>query len=171
MILWHLGTAAAIVYVTLGRRRVDYRFVLVGAVLPDAVDAILRPLIADGSIDRTIGHALVAPVVLAVIVIVAMRGEARLAAFGLAVGWLLHLVTDGMWAAPRTFFWPAFGGAFDDQVHEPYSWDVVTQPLEHATTWLKELFGAASLAWFWVAFRMGEDQRLQMFLRDGRLRP
>ena len=41
MIFWHMGAAAVIVYVTLGRSRIDYRWILAGAVLPDLVDGAL----------------------------------------------------------------------------------------------------------------------------------
>ncbi|HEX2294570.1 MAG TPA: hypothetical protein VHN37_04605, partial [Actinomycetota bacterium] len=90
MILWHAGLAALIVYVTLGRRRIDYRFVLLGAILPDVIDgAVYR-----GSPDQAIAHSIVAVIVAALVVILGLRGETRLAVFGIPVGWLLHLVGD-----------------------------------------------------------------------------
>ncbi|MGH2755602.1 MAG: hypothetical protein ACRDLB_14390, partial [Actinomycetota bacterium] len=98
-------------------------------------------------------------------------GERRLAWFGIAVGWLLHLVGDAMWEAPRTFLWPAFGTRFDPTSVEPYSWDLLLHPLDHLGTWAGELVGVAVLAWFWVAFRVGEGDRRRLFLRDGYLRP
>lgn len=170
MTLWHLGSAAAIVYLTLGRRRIDYRFILLGAILPDLFDAAYGAVAASGAGERRIGHTLLAVLVLAVIVIVGLRGERRLALFGVPVGWLLHLVTDGMWDAPRTFFWPAFGTAFD-AVPEPYAWEVLVRFWEHPGLWGMELVGGAILVWFWVAFRLGERERFRLFLRDGYLRP
>ena len=171
MILWHMGVAALIVYVTLGRRRIDYRYVLLGAVLPDAVDAALGTFWFEGPSGRWIAHSLVAVVALAVVIIVALRAERRVAVFGLAVGWLLHLVADGMWSAPETFYWPAFGTDFAAVPAEPYSWDVFTSPLDHLWTWGGEVAGVLILAWFWVAFRLGEERRFRTFLRDGYLRP
>ena len=120
---------------------------------------------------RYVAHSLVAVVIVAVVVIVAFSGTARLAVFGLAVGWLLHLVGDGMWRAPETFLWPAFGTDFAAGPREPYSWDLVTDPLSHLTTWGAEVAGAAVLAWFSVAFRLGDEKRRAAFLRDGYLRP
>jgi len=52
LILWHLGLAALIVYASLGRRRIDYRYVLLGAVLPDLVDGILGLFLFDGPSGR-----------------------------------------------------------------------------------------------------------------------
>lgn len=169
MIFWHLGSAAAVVYLTLGRRRIDYRFVLLGALAPDLVDAIFGAAVAGDAGGRRIGHTLLAVLVLAILVIVGTSGTTRLALFGLPVGWLLHLVMDGMWDAPRTFFWPAFGRVFD-AVPEPYSWDVL-RLWEHPGLWAMELVGVAILVWFWIAFRLGERDRLRLFLRDGYLRP
>jgi hypothetical protein len=171
VILWHLGIAALIVYVTLGRRRIDYRFVLLGAVLPDLIDWVLGLLIFDGPAGRWIAHSLVAVIVVTIVILIAFHGETRLAVFGIGVGWLLHLVGDGMWAAPETFLWPAFGTDFATAPAEPYSWDLFVHPLDHLATWGGELVGVAILAWFWVAFRMGEDGRFPTFMRDGYLRP
>lgn len=167
MIFWHAGLAALVVYVTLGRRRIDYRYVLIGAVLPDLVDAILYR----GSPDRGVAHSIVAVIAVAVVVILGLRGERRLAVFGIPVGWLLHLVGDGMWNAPRTFLWPAFGTEFAASPGEPYSWDLLTDPLAHLGTWGAEVAGLLLLAWFWVAFGLGHEGRFGLFLKDGYLRP
>jgi inner membrane protein len=171
MIFWHMGVAAAIVYVTLGRRRIDYRFVLVGAVLPDIVDGLLGLFLFEGPAGRWIAHSILAVVVVTVAIIVSLRGERRLAVFGLGVGWLLHLVADGMWAAPRTFLWPAFGSEFATEPREPYSWGLLTNPPDHLGTWGGELVGLGILVWFYVAFGLHDSARRKLFLKDGYLRP
>ena len=171
MVLWHMGVAALITYLSLGRRRVDYRFVLAGSVLPDGLDGALGVFLFEGPAGRWAAHSLAAVIVVAVVIVVAFSGERRLAVFGLPVGWMLHLVADGMWQAPLTFLWPAFGNQFSGSPSEPYSWDLFTHPLSHASTWGAELFGALILAWFWVAFRLGQNGRLRLFLKDGYLRP
>lgn len=169
MILWHAGLAAAIVYVTLGRARIDYRFVLAGAVVPDLVDGALSGTVFDEWHGRGIAHTLVAVVAVALVVILGSRGTTRLALFGLPVGWLLHLVGDGMWSSPEMFLWPAFGTAFAGSP-EPYSWDLLTDPAAHVGTWAGELVGIGILAWFVVAFRLTEPGRARRFLSDGHLR-
>ena len=171
MLLWHLGVAALVTYVSLGRRRIDYRFVLAGAIAPDLVDGAAGTLFDLGPSGRGVAHSLVAVLVVALVVVVTSSGEHRVARFGLAVGWLLHLVGDGMWQAPATFLWPAFGFAFAGTPAEPYSWDLFLDPVDHVGTWLGELAGAAVLAWFWIAFRLGHDGRFALWLRDGYLRP
>ncbi|MFN2587985.1 MAG: metal-dependent hydrolase [Actinomycetota bacterium] len=171
MILWHAGLAALVVYVTLGRRRIDYRFVLLGAVLPDLVDGVVDVFAYDNGSGRGAAHSLLTVAAVAVVVVLGFKGSTRLAVFGVPVGWLMHLVGDGMWEAPRTFLWPAFGASFAENPPEPYSWGLVTDPLAHLATWGGELAGALVLAWFWVAFGLGHGDRFRLFLRDGYLRP
>ena len=166
-----MGIATLITYVALGRRRIDYRFILLGAVLPDLVDAVLGLVLFDGPAGRWVAHSLAAVIVVSVAIIVVFSGERRLAVFGLGVGWLLHLVADGMWQAPFTFLWPAFGFRFSASPAEPYSWDLLTEPLAHLWTWAGEIAGLAVLVWFWVAFRLGDKDRRRLFLKDGYLRP
>ncbi|HYI45672.1 MAG TPA: metal-dependent hydrolase [Actinomycetota bacterium] len=170
MILWHLGTAAALVYVTLGRSRIDYRFILIGAILPDVVDGVLALVGITGVAGRGAAHSLLTTTVVAVLIVLFFRGQRRLSLVGVPVGWLIHLVCDGMWQAPRTFLWPLFGTGFSAQPPEPYSWSVITDPLAHLGTWGGELIGVALLAWFWVAFSLGEEGRFRRFLKDGHLR-
>ena len=171
MIFWHLGLATVIVYMTLGRRRIDYRFILLGAIAPDLVDGLLGVFFFEGPSGRWMAHSILAVVVVSVAIIVGTRGETRLAWFGLGVGWILHLVGDGMWSAPETFFWPAFGNTFSETPREPYSWDLFVHPWDHLATWGGELVGLTILAWFWVAFELGRDGRARLFLGDGYLRP
>jgi len=171
MLLWHLGIATLIVYVTLGRRRIDYRMILIGAVLPDIVDGVLGLFVFEGPAGRWIAHTMLAAIVVTVAIILSFKGDRRQSLFGIGVGWLLHLVADGIWQAPETFLWPAFGGEFSTSPREPYSWDLFLDPVAHLTTWGGELIGLGILAWFWVAFRLGEEDRWRLFLSDGYLRP
>ena len=171
MILWHAGLAVLVVYATLGRRRIDYRFILIGAVLPDLVDGVANAFWYEGPSGRGAAHSLLTVVAVAAVVILGFKREARLAVFGIPVGWLLHLVGDGMWNSPRTFLWPAFGTGFSASPAEPYSWDLLTDPFAHVGAWGGEVAGALVLAWFWVAFGLGHEGRLRLFLADGYLRP
>ena len=166
-----MGVAALIVYVTLGRRRIDYRYVLIGSVLPDLLDGILGMFLFEGPAGRWVSHSLLAVVVVSVAIILATSGERRLQLFGIGVGWLLHLVGDGMWLAPLTFLWPAFGLHFSATPGEPYSTDLIVHPLSHLSTWAGEAVGAAILAWFYVAFELRDRSRLRLFMKDGYLRP
>jgi hypothetical protein len=165
-----MGVAVVIVYVTLGRARIDYRWILVGAVVPDVIDGVLAATVYDHPSGRGVAHSILAVVIVAVAVLVLTHGQTRLSMFGLAVGWLLHLVADGMWQAPETFLWPAFGSGFSATPAEPYTWDLLTNPLAHGWTWGAELVGLAALLYLGAAFELGDPARRKRFLQDGRLR-
>src|SRR5919106_1168635 len=92
MLLWHLGIATLIVYVTLGRRRIDYRMILIGAVLPDFVDGGLGLFFFEGPEGRWIAHSVFTAIAVTVLIILAFSGDQRQSLFGIGVGWLLHLV-------------------------------------------------------------------------------
>lgn len=170
MLLWHAGIAAAIVYVTLGRARIDYRFIMLGAIAPDLVDGVLSLVMFPEWHGRGIAHSVAAVVVVAIVVILGLRGTTRLSWFGLPVGWLLHLVGDGLWGEPEMLLWPLFGTELAGSLGEPYSWALVTDPLAHLATWAGELVGLAILGWFVVAFRLSDPERRARFQRDGLLR-
>lgn len=112
----------------------DYRLVMVGAVLPDVVDAL-----AGGA---RLLHTLLFSVVLLMAVMVATRGRRRLRRrlLALPVGTFLHLVLDGMWAETQVFWWPflgrSFGGAGLPSLERPVFVVVVM-----------EAVGAVALVW------------------------
>jgi len=170
MLLWHMGVAAVVVYVSLGRARIDYRWILIGAIVPDLIDGLGELFFYAGGTGRGAAHSVTAVVVVAVSVLVLSKGQRRLSMFGLAVGWLLHLVADGMWQAPETFLWPAFGASFADAPSEPYSWDLFIHPLDHVGTWGGEVAGLAALLYLGAAFELGNRERRRRFFQDGLLR-
>lgn len=170
MLLWHVGAGAALVYLTLGRRRIDYRLVALGAVVPDVIDAAFNAA-GVGRAGRGPAHSLSAVIAVALAVVLAVRDkQRRLALFSLPVGWLTHLVVDAVWVAPATFYWPAFGTAFGAGQGEPYSAGLLLRPHEHLSTWGAELAGALVIVWFALAFGLNDPARRARFLRDGQLR-
>lgn len=155
MALWFLGMSFAIVWAVFRDPALDHRMVMVGAVLPDMVDA------AAGGI--WISHTLVASVALLVVVMLATRGRRRLRRHLLAlpIGTFLHLVLDGMWTREEAFWWPLLEGGLGDQALPSVQRGLVNVPLEAA--------GAAVLVWAYRRFRLGEPERRATFVRSGRL--
>ncbi|MEA3077277.1 MAG: hypothetical protein QOF60_2185 [Actinomycetota bacterium] len=152
MAFWFAGLAFVLVWAVFKDPAIDYRLVMLGAVLPDVVD---------GSVWGRAGvlHTLVASVVLLVVVMLATRGRRswRRRLLAVPIGTFCHLVLDGMWARTSTFWWPFFGwrlsGSGLPSLSRPV-WLVVAQ----------ELVGLGALVWCWRRFRLGSA-----FLRTGRL--
>ena len=155
MILWPAGMALVSVWVVFHDRAIDYRVVVLGALLPDLGDA---PFGGAGVL-----HTMAGSVVVLLAVMLATRGNrpARRRWIFLPVGMFLHLVFDGMWARTSEFWWPAFGWSIDGEL--PF--------LDHGAAVLgaEELAGALALVWFWWRFRLADPEVRQRFWRTGRL--
>lgn len=155
MFFWFTGTVVAAVWFVFRDPRFDYRLVLVGAVLPAAVDAVFG--------GARVLHSITFSVVLLCVLMLATPGRKpiRKTLLGLPVGTLLHLVFTGAWTNTDVFWWPFFGFGFDGAPHpvrERGWWNV---PLE--------LIGLG-LCW-WIVSRSGlrDRQRRRLFWKTGQL--
>jgi hypothetical protein len=126
MLFWFVGTAVATVWLVFRDPRFDYRLLVVGSVLPAAIDGIFGGA-------RAMHSVVVSVTVLALVMAVtAGRKPIRRTLLGLPVGMLLHLVFTGAWTSSRVFWWPLFGLDFEGAGHpvaERGWWNV---PLELA---------------------------------------
>ncbi len=180
LLFGHVGITLGLVYLLAapwgGRRRVDYRLVMAGALLSDIID---KPLgIALGIYGRNVGHTLLFPslltLVLALPLILPHRLPRVLAArlgnpvIYLAPGVWSHLILDRMWGYQAVLLWPGFGLAFPPSTLDPLD---VLAFLTDAYTLAGEAVGLTTL--LAVARRHGliHLDRLRVFLRDGRLGP
>jgi hypothetical protein len=154
MFLWFVGTAIATVWFVFRDPRFDYRLLVVGSVLP-LLDAVFG--------GARIMHTLVFSLALLILVMLATVGRrpVRRLWLGLAIGTLLHLVFDGVWADTEVFWWPLSGWRFDD-----------ARLPEAARGWWNvplELAGIAILAWVGRTAGLGSAARRREALRTGRL--
>ena len=98
-----------------GRSLFDYRFVALGALLPDIIDKplawwILADRVED---DHLIAHTLIFALTLALPgIYFARSGDCRL--LSVAFGVALHIACDPVLRTPTTLFWPLFGWSFRD---------------------------------------------------------
>ena len=155
MLLWFLGTAILSVWYVFTDPRFDYRLLVVGAVLPDAIDVW-------GGTARWAHSLTVAVGVLAAVMIVtAGRKPVRRLLLGLPIGMLLHLVWDFAFASTTVFWWPFSG-----------DWGDVRLPSLARGWWAlpMELAGAAMLRWVWQRCSLSDPERRRAFLQSGLLR-
>jgi membrane-bound metal-dependent hydrolase YbcI (DUF457 family) len=156
---WFAGLAFVLVWAVFKDPAIDYRLVVLGALLPDLVDG---PLFGGARYLHTLAFS----VVLLVVVMLATRGRRGLRRRSLAVpiGTLCHLVLDGMWARTTTFWWPFFGWRFPSGSGLPSfsrPWGLVVA---------QEAVGLVALAWCWRRFGLATSAaRRSAFLRTGRL--
>lgn len=156
MLLWFAGCSLVGVWQVFRDPAIDYRLVVAGALLPDAVDVFWGG-------PRYV-HTLAFGVAILTAVMLGTRGRRglRRRLLALPIGLFLHLVLDAMWARTQVFWWPAFGLALPG-----HGLPSLSRP--PAVLVIQELVGAAALAWWWGRFRLSEIERRRRFFSTGRL--
>lgn len=155
MFLWFVSTSVLTIWFVFRDPGFDYRFLIVGALLPDVIDGVWGG--ARGFHSVSMGVAILVVVMLATV----GRRARRKMLLGIPIGLLLHLVYDGAFADTAVFWWPFTGVSFGDA------------PLPVVERgWLNlvlETFGAALCVVIWRRFHMGEPERRRLFVTSGRL--
>jgi hypothetical protein len=154
---WFLGGSLLVAWTVFRDPGFDHRLVMVGSLLPDAIDAPFG--------GARVAHAVVASIAFLVVVMLATIGRRRLRRHLLAlpIGTFIHLVLDGVFTDTKVFWWP-FTGAHLSAARLPSlsrgRWDV-----------LLEFAGLVILAWAWRRFGLADRERRDRFWRTGRLDP
>jgi hypothetical protein len=155
MLLWFAGMSFVAVWAVFKEPAIDYRLVVAGALLPDAIDVWTG--------GRWVAHTMLFSVGLLTLVMLATRGRRllRRQLLALPIGTFLHLVLDGMWADKQVFWWPVYGTSFGNRPLPSVERGWLDLPLE--------LIGLFALVWAWRRFRLAEPERRRHFLTTGRL--
>ena len=154
MFLWFAGGAFVLVWVVFRSPAVDYRLVMLGAVLPMGELPFGSP--------RLLHSLTAAAAALGLAMLVTPRrrlAQRRLVA--VPIGMFIHLLLDGIWTDTQAFWWPFAGLAWSDARLPELS--------RGAFDLVLEALGAAALWWCWRRFRLDEPERRARFLRTGQL--
>lgn len=154
MLIWYVATAVAGVWAVFDSPALDYRFVIVGAVLPVAEVVLGQP----GPL-----HSLVTAVVVLALVMLVTQGRRllRRRLLGIPIGLFAHLVFSGSWTDTDAFWWPLTGLTLSD-----------AQPPEvarGALSVLLEVVGIGLLLWWVRRVGLDDPDARQEFRRTGRL--
>ena len=171
MLFWHVGATLFLFRWIFRDPKVDVRFLVLGALLPDLIDMPVGTLFwADVySTGELWFHSLLAAsLYMALVLILTRRGRRRRAFMAVGVGWLFHLLLDGMWANQDVFLWPFFGWEIPmgDAPYWPLAWE---RAMSDPWRWLKEAIGLGYLIWLWVALGLSKKDRRDAVVRTGRL--
>lgn len=145
---------------------IDYRLLILGAILPDLIDKplgvfLLREQISDG---RFFAHSLLFVSVIGMTSLV-WRGEARRFLIPLALGLAAHLVLDRMWMQTDILFWPLRGWLPERQDVSHWPEQMLELLFSDPYNYISEVVGAgivaALLAW------MLKRHSFREFIRTG----
>ena len=150
-------------------RRLDYRLVIVGSLIPDLIDKPiglwLAPDLVNGS-TRGIAHTLAFGLVLLAVLSLAFRPGLSLNVLTLALGNAGHLVLDQMWGSSRVLLWPLMGWDFPQrassisQYADSKIWDTLRFYADPP-----ELIGAIVI--LALAVKLWRERSVRSFLRSG----
>jgi len=162
-LLGHLGLGLGLAWLATRKRTVDvdWRFLLLGTILPDLID---KPLGVVLDLEpRLWAHTLVFASVLCAL---SLAPHLR-SLLWLAVGILTHFLFDAIWSQPWVILWPAYGWAFPPggPTLEGYLYTLLHDPVVQAG----EIIGAAVLVLFARAHGIVSWSALRAFLRNGRV--
>lgn len=171
MLFWHLGAALFLFRWIFRDPKVDVRFLLLGAILPDLIDLSIGTVLrADRfSTGELWFHTLLVPsIYMTLVLLLTRRGRRRRAFMALGVGWLFHLLLDGMWTDREIFLWPFFGWemAAGESPFWPLAWE---RALSDPWRWILEVVGIVYLTWLWLAVGLGRKERRLLLVSTGRL--
>jgi len=154
VLFWFAFAAPVLVAEVFRSPMIDYRLVIVGALLP------LVEVIAGRAF---VLHTLLAPVVALTVVMVATVGRRllRRRLLGIPIGLFLHLVLDGTWTSAELFWWPLFGWSLADvQLPEARSLGLRL---------LLEVLGIGIAALAWRRYALDDPEARSRLRRTGHL--
>ena len=170
MLFWHLGGNLWLFRWIFRDPKVDVRFLLLGAILSDLIDLpVGTVLLADRySTGELWFHSLTLPTIYMIgVLLLTRRGRKRRAFMAVGVGWLFHLLLDGMWMNQEVLFWPFFGDIPPGEApFWPLAWE---RAMSDPWRWVKEAVGLAYLVWLWVKLGLGSPGRRRQVRVTGRL--
>jgi inner membrane protein len=149
------------------RMGLDYRFVILGSLLPDLIDKPLGVYVLTDTLGsgRAFGHSLLFLALLAAAALV-LRRPYRTAFASIAFGCAAHLLLDRMWAEPETLVWPLLHRTAPPEELEGWAGQMLDQLASNPAVYVPEIAGGLIVAALSLAvLRSGARE----FLRSGQL--
>jgi hypothetical protein len=173
LLFGHIGITIAFIFIVFLflKGKVDYRFVIVGSMLPDMIDKplgeyILYSVFQNG---RIICHTLL---FIAVLTLAALYVTKRYKFNGfefLALGAMMHLTEDQIWNAPGTLFWPLLGWEFPKLNLGDYIGYLLSNLLKYPDVYVPELIGLGIVVTFIYYYKLYRSGPLRRFILHGKL--
>ncbi len=162
-IFGHLGISLGVMLLIsfLIKKKFDYRFVLIGAILSD-FDKVIGFLLTDINNGRVILHTVLFAGLMSILS--AFRKSKIL--ISLTSGIWMHLLLDQLWGDPQTLFWPLLGNF--QPIQDFHLTDIIHNTITQPYNLGGEIIGLAILIFFAAKYRLYISKRLKEFVLMGR---
>jgi len=186
-ILGHIGISIGIIYLLAyyihSRKKkedpsasfaknIDFRIVIIAAILPDIIDKIVGLIILKEEISngRLFTHSIVITGIFSICLLVFAKiksGHILKPLFYISPLYF-HLLLDRMWEEPPTLFWPLLGTSFprlDIEIS-----DYFTILLSNPYIFVGEVLGILIILTLLIRYRLFIREQFFNFLKDGKLK-
>lgn len=174
----HLGPTVAAVRIgekilSKGNKKelnIDYRFVLIGAVLPDIIDKPIGMFFFRNVFhnSRLFVHSVIVAVILMIIGFYRSYKYRKSGILLLGIGSLIHQILDSMWKFPKIALWPFLGFKFPPRTEGSWVSDDFTRLISDPTCYGPELIGFIIILYFFV--KLIRDKGIKEFLKSGKIK-
>lgn len=171
MIFWHVGATIWLFRYVFRDPKVDLRFLVCGALLPDLLDKPVGTVLFPVSIGtgRWIGHTLLfSSLLMAVVLLLTRRGRRRRAWMALTIGAMIHLILDAMWTTPEVLLWPFLGLEFPPGPDSYWS-GLLGRLFDSPWALVAEVAGLAYLVWLWYFADLNDPVKRRKLVTTGRI--
>jgi inner membrane protein len=145
----------------------DYRFVLVGSILPDLIDKplgvfILRNIFHNS---RIFAHTLIFSLLLLIIGLILLLKSKKSSVLLLGISSTIHLILDSMWLFTGILFWPIFGFMFPQRPEGNWIEMSLSKLLTDPSSYIPEMIGFMIILYFTI--KLIKTKQIGAFLRHG----
>lgn len=151
--------------------KVDYRLLLVGAILPDLIDKPIGHYLFYSTFQngRIFAHSVLFVLLLTALAAYVERKYLYTGISVLALGAVAHLAEDQIWREPVTALWPLLGWQFPKLDITDYSGYILDALFHDPNAYVPEIVGLIIIAGFVWRFELYRVERAKAFLKTGRL--
>ena len=151
--------------------KIDYRFVVLGSVLPDLIDKPIGAFFFRNQFENTrlFAHSLLFSGILLLIGLYLMIKNKKRTnnIFVLGLCSLIHQLLDSMWLYATTFYWPFLGWKFPTRPEGKWLMQGFERLLTDPSYFAFEIVGLVIVIYF--AVKLIKNKKLKQFLKTGDL--
>jgi inner membrane protein len=148
---------------------IDYRVVLVGAILPDIIDKPIGAYLFRSTFhnSRIFAHTLAFSAILIFIGLYRLFKQRKNNILILGLCTSIHLILDSMWLYPGILLWPCYGLRFPQRAEGNWISSDIVRLITDPSYYLPEIIGFAIIGYyFWGLVR---NKQVKSFISKGKL--
>ncbi|AAK78099.1 hypothetical protein BJV85_000041 [Clostridium acetobutylicum] len=151
------------------KKDIDYRFLLVGSILPDLIDKPIGAFFFRNVFhnSRIFGHTLLFSAVLLCIGLYRQLRHKKNGILMLGIGSAIHLILDSMWLYGRILFWPFLGATFPTRPEGHWLNEGILRLLSDPVYFSSEIIGFVIIMYYFI--KLIKRGKLRNFIKNGQL--